>query len=233
VPSSYGTISRTFNLSSAASADLEYVIKRNSNVTGTDALVVEVICGSTYTLATRTSANTNTSYPGSPSAVSINQCAGQASVTVRFRVTSMNGTSDWFYVDTINIKGYSNVESPANGYLNGQDGSPVGCSTARKRERQMDMLTWDMAKAIKADEVEIFVVGFGTCSPDATVYTPAQCDAQIGNTDHDDVADERLLKCTASSRPGTNDHYFYAASSSELPTIFTQIAKQIGHRLIE
>ena len=108
------------------------------------------------------------------------------------------------------------------------------CSSAQTRERQLDKKTWALAKQMEADGIEIFVVGFGVCDHDASpVYTDAQCEAQIGNTDHDDTADERLDKCIATSSPGKNDHYFWASTAGDLPTIFSQIAAQLAHRLIE
>jgi hypothetical protein len=89
---------------------------------------------------------------------------------------------------------------------------------------------------------QIFVVGFGVCDPSNTgtlgsstnpLYSLSDCNSQIGNTDSDTIADERLLKCIASSSAGTNDHYFYASTAASLPTIFTTIAQQIAHKLIE
>jgi hypothetical protein len=41
------------------------------------------------------------------------------------------------------------------------------------------------------------------------------------------------MKCIASSATGTNNHYYYASSASALPSIFTAIAAQIAHRLVE
>ncbi|HEY4685649.1 MAG TPA: TadE/TadG family type IV pilus assembly protein [Dehalococcoidia bacterium] len=108
------------------------------------------------------------------------------------------------------------------------------CRSAQTRERQIDTKTWTLAKSIESQGIEIFVVGFGVCDPDSSpVYTQAQCDSWIGNTNHDDTADERLLKCIASSDAGTNDHYYWASSASALPAIFSTIAAQIAHRLIE
>lgn len=144
---------------------------------------------------------------------------------------STDSTSEYWYLDSIAVEAGDTGSS--NGYQNGHNGSPASCSTAVKRERQLDMLTWDIAKAIEADGVEIFVVGFGTCDPDNAIYSDAQCDAQIGNNDHDNTADERLLKCIASSPDSTNDNYYYVASATDLPSIFTEIATQISHRLIE
>jgi hypothetical protein len=110
----------------------------------------------------------------------------------------------------------------------------TGCSSAQTREREIDEKTWELAKEMEADGIEIYVVGFGVCDHDAgPVYTDAQCDSLIGNGDHDDVADERLDKCIATSSSGENDHYFWASGASDLPTIFSQIAAQLAHRLIE
>jgi hypothetical protein len=165
--------------------------------------------------------------------VNLDSYAGQT-VYIRFQ-GAMNSTSDYLYIDTVIVNSLTTtmVETAADGYQNGFNGSPADCSSAVPRERQLDKETWALAKAIKADNVEIYVVGFGTCDPDSDVeYTEAQCDAQIGNDDHDDIADERLLKCIASSE-ADNDHYFYTGSATNLPQIFTQIARQIGHRLIE
>jgi hypothetical protein len=141
----------------------------------------------------------------------------------------MNSTTDQVYIDTINITGTGS----SDGWINGSVPSPSCSSTPVKRERQLDLRTYEMANAIKADGVEIYVVAFGVCATNSTVYTTAQCDAQVGNTDNDNTGDQRLMKCISSSKVGTNDHYFYASSASALPTIFTQIAKQIAHRLVE
>jgi hypothetical protein len=146
----------------------------------------------------------------------------------------MDNTGDQFYIDSISFTGAGNGP---DGYLNGDDGS-TSCGASVKRKRQVDILTWEMAKAAEADGVEIFVVGFGVCS-NATVVcgdgvcTNAECDAAVGNTDNENTTDLRLLKCVASSSAGTNDHYYYAATASALPAIFTAIAQQIAHRLIE
>ena len=108
------------------------------------------------------------------------------------------------------------------------------CYSAQTRERELDVETYAAAHQLAGDNVEIFVVGFGVCGHNATqVYTASQCQSQIGNTDHDNTADERLLKCIAGSKSGTNDHYYWANTASSLPQIFTQIAQQIAHRLIE
>ncbi len=108
------------------------------------------------------------------------------------------------------------------------------CLGAQTREREIDTKTYSFANTLKGLNVEIYIVGFGVCgATNATVFTPAQCSSQIGNADHDNTADRRLNKCLASSTTGTNDHYFEAATAADLPAIFTQIAQQIAHRLIE
>ncbi|HEX5140346.1 MAG TPA: hypothetical protein VFX19_05360, partial [Dehalococcoidia bacterium] len=227
-----GSLTRAVDLTTAITPSLTYYAKYGSWESGDDAMlqVSTSASGPWTTLYTHTSSNTGTSYGGATS-IDLNSYVG-STIYIRFQGSmSSNSTSDQFYIDTITVT--TGMPGSSNGYLNGQDSSPVGCSSARPRERQMDLLTWDMVKAMEADDVEIFVVGFGTCDPGSAVYTDAQCDAQIGNTDHDNTADERLLKCIASSKPTTNDHYFYASNAEDLPAIFTQIAQQIAHRLIE
>jgi hypothetical protein len=96
------------------------------------------------------------------------------------------------------------------------------------------------ADALKALGAEIYVVGFGVCGSEdntkpktaAGALTPNYCGI-IGNNNPDTVADQRLLKCIASSSNGTNDHYFRANSATDLPGIFSAIAQQIAFRLIK
>ncbi|MGE0057983.1 MAG: choice-of-anchor J domain-containing protein [Dehalococcoidia bacterium] len=231
------TICRPVTLSGTTSFTLSYRAKDgNTWDNSSDNAYVEVSTSSNACSSgggfTNVKSHTYSTIPSSYTTYTVNldSYAGQT-VYIRFRA-AMNSTSDYFYIDTVLVSSITvtMVESAADGYVNGFNGSPASCSSAVKRERQVDMLTWALAKAIKADDVEIFTVGFGVCDPNPDVeYTLAECDAQIGNTDHDNIADERLLKCMATSE----DHYYYASSASELPTIFSQIAKQIGHRLIE
>jgi hypothetical protein len=226
-----GTFTRNVNLSTATSGTLNYWAYRNSWESGDDVVVQISTNGSTWDdLYTHTTSNTDDSYDSF--CIDIKDYVGNANVRIRF-VGSMSAgsTGDNFYLDTVVVK--SNTACSSDGFQDGHNGSPSGCSTAVKRERQLDMQTWELAKAIEADNVIIYTIGFGTCDPDSTIYTDAECEAQIGNTDHDNTADERLLKCMASSTPGTNNRYFYAANASALPSIFTQIAQQIAHRLIE
>jgi hypothetical protein len=111
---------------------------------------------------------------------------------------------------------------------------------------------------LEADGVEVYVIGFGVCgtfptSPQPGPDPPAcrgpesdlgsgrcppisqsTCVSQIGNTgsggNHDDSADRRLLKCLASSQPGTNDHYFEVNDADDLPAIFQIVAFEIASR---
>jgi len=104
------------------------------------------------------------------------------------------------------------------------------CRSAQTRERQLDVKTKTKADAIKAQGVEIYVVGFGVCGSGNSNL----CNTGIiGGGSHDNTADRNLSKCIASSTAGTNDHYFEVPNASDLPAVFTTIAQQIAHRLIE
>lgn len=104
------------------------------------------------------------------------------------------------------------------------------CLAAQTRERQLDTKTRQLADTIKALDVEIYVVGFGVCGSSNTNLCNT---GLIGGTSHDNTADRNLNKCIASSTPGTNDHYFEAATAGALPNIFQVIAQNIAFRLIE
>jgi hypothetical protein len=106
------------------------------------------------------------------------------------------------------------------------------CSSAQTREVELDEKTYDLVLDMKADDIEFYVVGFGVCgSPPAGNPT---CDTSlIGSSLHDNSNDRNLLKCIASSNLGTNDHYYEVATADDLPEVFEEIARQIGHRLIE
>lgn len=104
------------------------------------------------------------------------------------------------------------------------------CRSAQTRERQLDILTRDMAEELKSQGVEIYVVGFGPCgSPNDNLCS----NGMIGGGAHDNTADRNLLKCSASSSQGTNDHYFEVPTATDLPDVFEQIARQLAFRLIE
>ena len=106
----------------------------------------------------------------------------------------------------------------------------VSCLAAQTRERQLDTKTKELVDSMKANGVEVYVVGFGVCG---TSNTNLCNPSLIGGTSHDNTADRNLLKCLASSSSGTNDHYFEAASAADLPGIFNNIARLIGFRLVK
>jgi hypothetical protein len=118
-----------------------------------------------------------------------------------------------------------------------QPGDPedgTGCHNAQTRERQLDVKTRQLVNVLKAPpyQADVWVVGFGVCgSASSQLPTNSYCSG-IGNTSHDNTADRRLLKCIASSTPGTNDHYFEVASASDLPEVFQVIAWQIAARAL-
>ncbi len=71
-----------------------------------------------------------------------------------------------------------------------------------------DML--EQAQLAKDAGIEIFTIRFGTS----------------------DNVDKALMMQVASSRPGTNDHYFDAPSVYDIDDIFKQIGRQLGWRLL-
>jgi hypothetical protein len=104
------------------------------------------------------------------------------------------------------------------------------CAAARTAKGQLDTLTRQMANTLKAMNVEIYVVGLRVCgTASSTVPSASYCNG-IGNGDHDNIADRRLLKCIASSKTNTNDHYIEVALGSGLPDAFQQIAEQVVSR---
>jgi hypothetical protein len=108
----------------------------------------------------------------------------------------------------------------------------TGCLDAQTRERELDVKTRVMADDLRSNGREIYVVGFGVCgSASNQIPTNAYCTG-IGNNNHDNTADRRLLKCIASSSPGTNDHYFEVPHASDLPEVFELIAYQIANRAL-
>tara|TARA_Y100001954_G_scaffold238974_2_gene310007 strand:+ start:41257 stop:42426 length:1170 start_codon:yes stop_codon:yes gene_type:complete len=52
---------------------------------------------------------------------------------------------------------------------------------------------------------------------------------RFGSSDSTDIA---LMKEIASSKPGTDDHYFDAPSEHDIPDIFKKIGRQLGWRLL-
>jgi Flp pilus assembly protein TadG len=252
-----GYMCRAIDLSAYGAATLTYAAKYSSWESSDDALIQAgtTSCSSGLTtLHTHTRNNTGTSYDSYSE--NLDAFAGQT-VYIVFKGTMSAGSSgDNFYVDTVGVTAGSNGSS--TGYLNGSDGSnPGNCdSNQTPRERQMDVRTIELAQAIKAQGVEVFVVAFaggvanchldypdllydddnpahcGTVLQDSA-YPIGQAGADGNNPKPATNPNVRLLKCIASSTNGTDDHYFFASDASELSGIFTKIANQIAHRLIE
>jgi hypothetical protein len=237
-----GTIVRTFSLVGISNATLKYDAKATSFESGDNVLVQLSHDGTSW--QTVNDHNSTSSYR--EYSESLQNYVGDSSVYLRFQ-GSMSATNDQFYVDNIRI-----LNDDTDGYLNGQDGQNyTSCSeTPSPRERQLDVATLNVANALKQQDVEIFVVAFGacpdvtggtvynapgsnTCTEQANPIVSAPSPGQVGDTTTETTGNHRLLKCIASSRAGTNDHYFYAESASDLPGVFTTIAAQIAHRLVE
>ncbi len=109
----------------------------------------------------------------------------------------------------------------------------TSCRSAQTRERQLDTKTVEMVDSMTANGVEVYVVALDVCGTnDVHQYATTSYCSGIGNTNHDNTADRRLLKCIASSTPGTNDHYFEVETAEDLPNTFATIARLIGFRLI-
>ncbi len=108
-----------------------------------------------------------------------------------------------------------------------------GCASAQTRERELDRKTIEVVDKLEAMGVAVYLVAFGTCGADDGKIADAAYCGGVGNGDHDNTADRRLLKCAASSNPGTNDHYFEVPTAVELPGVFQKIARAIGFRLTE
>jgi hypothetical protein len=107
------------------------------------------------------------------------------------------------------------------------------CATAKTRERELDTKTMEVVDELENLGVSVYVVAFGTCgTDDGAIASDAWC-SNVGNGDHDNTADRRLLKCAASSTAGTNDHYFEVPTATDLPAVFQRIARAIGFRLTE
>jgi Flp pilus assembly protein TadG len=106
------------------------------------------------------------------------------------------------------------------------------CGEEATQEKEEDLLTWRRAEELKAI-ADIYVIALDVCGNDdgKTRNSPGYC-AGMANTEaavHDNVADQRLLKCIASSP----DHYYRVASAHDLPDVYRQIAFQIAPRTLE
>src|SRR5205085_1407750 len=133
-----------------------------------------------------------------------------------------------------------NIDScyPAGSTYN-QDSTAYGADYD-KRINYLDVHTVRQADLLKAQNTEIFVVGFGVDATDPGTTCDAAMRARLGTYSGRDRADggdptqgdREVAKCIASSKVGTNDHYF-EANATGLSNVFTSIAKQISFRLLK
>lgn len=94
---------------------------------------------------------------------------------------------------------------------------------------EIDSKTLDVADALKAQDVEIYVVAIGVCG----AVTSNVCNrTTVGVVPRDDRG-LNLLKCIASSDPGTNSHYFATSNANNLTAILQVIGGRLSTRLIE
>lgn len=101
-----------------------------------------------------------------------------------------------------------------------------GCGITEANEGALDVKTLQRATALENQGIEIYVVALLLCGPeDGRTASPSYC-AGVGNNDPDNIADQRLLKCVASSP----DHYVKIDSASEIPDAFREIAGAIISR---
>jgi Flp pilus assembly protein TadG len=160
--------------------------------------------------------------------------AQSASNTLKSLVIMADGDN------TYNVAAFNSTQGspptdcrPSANWTSSDSNVGTACLAAQSRERSLDIKTKALADTLKAQGVEIYIVAFGVCGTlNSSTPTSGYCSG-IGNSDHDDTADQRLLKCIASSTTGTNDHYYQVPTASDLPEVFEQIAHTIAFRLIE
>jgi hypothetical protein len=113
-----------------------------------------------------------------------------------------------------------------------QDLAGGNCSSSQgTNERDLDVKTKQFTDAMKAANIEIYVVGLNVCGTNSpSQFATASYCSGIGNTNGDATADRRLLKCIASSTDGTNDHYFETNNATALGDIFQHVAYEIASR---
>ncbi|MEX1253830.1 MAG: VWA domain-containing protein [Dehalococcoidia bacterium] len=160
--------------------------------------------------------------------------------TLRFVVILSDGDSV-YNATQVNQTSPQSPESPCrptNPSTNDGDVSANCLNTTQTQEAKVDRLSKTQADNIRLQGVEIYVVAFSVCGG-AGAHTgtcPTNSSTVIGQTGSsfpDSLTDHVLLKCIASSKSGTNDHYFETSTASELPGIFEQIARSITYRLTE
>ena len=111
-----------------------------------------------------------------------------------------------------------------------QDSTNYG-SDYDHRINELDTLTMAEATKLKNQGVEIYVVGFGVAGTASTAAcVPSQVGTGSGRQLSSDPNDRNLAKCIASSKTGTNDHYYEVPNASDLPNIFQAIAWAIVGR---
>jgi Flp pilus assembly protein TadG len=109
------------------------------------------------------------------------------------------------------------------------------CGSYGQKQKELDTKTITLVNDLKAEGVEIYVVGLGVCgSPSTALCNSSKIGTSCSGSYCDDsLGNRNLLKCIASSSPGTNDHYFETTDPTELSSIFGNIARLIGFRLIK
>jgi hypothetical protein len=120
-----------------------------------------------------------------------------------------------------------------------QDATAYG-SDYDGRINTLDDETLEQADDLKDQDVEIFVVGYGVngaADPGTTCDSAMRSRVGSFSNRHttgsgDTQGDRELAKCIASSKEGTNDHYF-ESSASGLSDVFTHIANIITYRLVK
>ncbi|MEX2246530.1 MAG: pilus assembly protein TadG-related protein [Dehalococcoidia bacterium] len=142
--------------------------------------------------------------------------------------------------NTYNVAAYSAAQGapptdcrPASNYTSSDGDVSTSCLSAQSRERSLDSKTVDLANSLKSMDIEIYIIAFGVCGTvNNSTPTTTYCNG-VGNSDHDNTADQRLLKCIATSTANTNDHFYNVPTAGDLPAVFDDIAHAIAFRLIE
>jgi Flp pilus assembly protein TadG len=108
------------------------------------------------------------------------------------------------------------------------------------RINTIDDETLEQVDDLKDEGVEVFVVGYGvngaadpgTTCDDAMRGRVGTFSGRHVTGSSDTQGDRELAKCIASSKEGTNDHYF-ETSVTGLSDVFTHIARIITYRLVK
>lgn len=108
------------------------------------------------------------------------------------------------------------------------------CTGSRPAESELDYLTFQMATQLKNQNVEIYVIALNPCAwaaasapPVNNSWQPGDCGLIVsGHTTEDNVADQRLLMCIATSP----EHYQRVNNVAELPNVIEEVASEIVSR---